>query len=985
MSRRPHRAPAGGRIDRSRIVTFTLEGRPLAGVAGDTLASALLANGISLVGRSFKYHRPRGFLGAGVEEPNGLFTVGRGARATPNLPGTLVELHEGLAASRQNGTPSVGFDLMAVNDLLSPLLGAGFYYKTFMGPLRGSWMFYERFIRRAAGLGVAPSGPDPDRYETRHAFADVLVVGAGPAGLAAARAAGEAGARVVLVEQDTLAGGGLLALSPEQPLERWREDALRALADLPEVQVLTRTTALGLYDGNTVALLGRSAHGEPDAAHGEAREWITTLRARAIVFATGAIERPLVFADNDRPGVMLASAAQAYRNRWAVSLGERVVLGTNNDSGWMTAAELARGGAELTLIEQRAAVTPALRAMAEEAGVRVHTGGLITRAIGSRAVRAAQFSTGSGRDVTLPCDLLCMSGGWSCSVHLGSHTGIKPVYRADIDSMVPGSLPEGQFAAGAANGTFSLAGAVREGVAAGQAAARHTGFGGARVQADAELPDTPYTVQPAVLPPPRRGKAFADFQSDVSTHDVQIAHEEGFVAVEHLKRYTALGMATDQGKTSNLNGMALMAAMRGQSPGGTTTFRPPWVPMSIGALAGRSTGQHFRPARRSPLHDWHVANGAVFTEAGPWLRPWYYRWAGDSPESAYLAEMHLVRETVGISDISSLGKIELHGPDVGEFLDRVYVNVFSSLAVGKARYGVMLNDDATVLDDGTCARLADTRWFLTTTTAQAGEVMSHLEFLLQTAWTDLRVQAVSVTDQYAGMSVAGPHSRKALELALPGHDVSDAALPHMGCLEITHEGVALKVLRLSFSGELAFEVYAPADRGIAVWEHILRAAAPLGIRPYGLEALASLRIEKGHVAGSMELDHRNTLDDLGLGRMASTRKAFIGQELRQRPGLQAPQRWSLVGLECLDPDKTLRGGAILFAAGDEIAGHGRGHITSVTWSVVLGKTIALGLYRGGLAHAGEEIICAYPLKGEQVRARIVSPVFIDPEGERLHA
>ena len=945
----------------------------------------MLANGISLAGRSFKYHRPRGFIGAGVEEPNGLFTVGRGARATPNLPGTLVELHEGLAASRQNGTPSVGFDLMAVNDLLSPLLGAGFYYKTFMGPLKGSWMFYERFIRRAAGLGVAPRAPDPDRYETRHAFTDVLVVGSGPAGLAAARAAGEAGARVILVEQDALAGGSLLALSPEQPLERWREQALNALAELPDVQVLTRTTALGLYDGNTVALLGRSAQGEPDAARGEAREWIITLRARAIVFATGAIERPLVFANNDLPGVMLASAVQAYRNRWAVALGERVVLGTNNDSGWTSAAELARGGAEVTLIEQRESVSSVLRALAEDARVRVHTGSVLTRAVGSRAVRAAQFSSGTGRDTTLPCDLVCMSGGWSCSVHLTAHTGIKPVYRAEIDSMVPGSLPPGQYAAGAANGAFSLAEAVREGAAAGQSAARHAGFAAFPGHADSDLPDAPYSVQHAVLPPARRGKAFVDFQSDVSTHDVQIAHQEGFVAVEHLKRYTALGMATDQGKTSNLNGMALMAALRGEAAGGTTTFRPPWVPMTIGALAGRSTGRHFRPTRRSPLHDWHAANGAVFTEAGPWLRPWYYRWAGDTPASAYIEEMRLVRGAVGISDVSSLGKIELQGPDVGEFLDRVYVNVFSSLPVGKARYGVMLNDDATVLDDGTCARLGDMRWFLTTTTAQAAEVMSHIEFLLQTAWTDLRVQAVSVTDQYAGMSVAGPHARQALELALPGHDVSASALPHMGCLEIEHEGIPLKVLRLSFSGELAYEIYASADHGIAVWEHILRAAAPLGIRPYGLEALASLRIEKGHVAGSMELDHRNTLDDLGLGRMASTRKAFIGQTLRQRAGLQAPERWSLVGLECLEADKTLRGGAILFAAGEDIAGHGRGHVTSVTWSVVLGKTIALGLYQGGLSHAGEEIVCAYPLLGEQVRARIVSPVFIDPAGERMHA
>ena len=988
MTRSAQRRPTGGRIDRSRPLAFTLEGRPLSGFAGDTLASALLANGIGLVGRSFKYHRPRGFLGAGVEEPNGLFTVGSGGRRTPNLPGTLVELHEGLIASRQNGTPSVDFDLMAINGLLSGLIGAGFYYKTFMGPLRGSWMFYERFIRRAAGLGSATREPDPDRYETRYRFTDVLVIGAGPAGLAAARAAAESGARVLLVEQDSLPGGSLLALSTDAPQERWRSAEVEALERLPGVEILQRTTAFGLYDGTMAALLTRHDQDMPDPARGAPREVLSSVCARAIVLATGALERPLVFADNDRPGVMLASAAQAYLNRWAVALGEQVVVATNNDSGWLSAAQLARSGAEVTVVEQRVNIDPALRNLAESAGLIVRTGSVVTRALGARAVRGARIATaGNTREQTLPCDLLCMAGGWSCTLHLAAHTGSKPVFRDDIDGFVPGILTAGHFAAGAVTGEFSLAQAVTQGAVAGAAAARHAGHAAPAQPVDATLPDEPWRMEPARAPLVRRGKAFVDFQSDVTTRDIEISRDEGFVSIEHLKRYTALGMATDQGKTSNLNAIGLMAGLRGQGAGAgmTTTFRPPYTPVSLGALAGRSVGHHFRPVRRSALHDWHAANGAVFIEAGPWLRPWYYRWAGDSPETAYIEEMRLVRTGVGISDVSSLGKIELQGPDVAELLDRVYVNAFASLPVGKARYGVMLNDDATVLDDGTTARFAPTRFFLTTTTAQAVEVMSHLEFLLQTAWTDLDVQATSVTDQFAGMSVAGPRSREALELALPGHDFSAAALPHMGCMEIEFDGVPLKVLRLSFSGELAYELYAPADCGTALWERILRAAAPLGIRPYGLEALASLRIEKGHVAGGMELDHRNTLDDLGLGRMASTRKPYVGRELRARPGLQDPQRWSLVGLECLEPGKTLRGGAILFAATDAIAGHGRGHITSVTWSVELGKTIALGLYQGGLAHVGEEVVCAYPLRNEQVRARIVSPVFLDPTGERMHA
>lgn len=993
MSDRPYRLPDGGRIARDRPLKFTLDGRPLSGFAGDTLASALLANGVTLIGRSFKYHRPRGFVAAGCEEPNGLVTLGEAGRTTPNVAATVVELQEGLSARRQNGTPSVDFDLMAVNSWLAPLLGAGFYYKTFMGPRRGSWMFYEPFIRRAAGLGRAVHERDPDRYETRYEFADVLIIGAGAAGLSAARVAGATGARVVLVEQDSLPGGQLLSRRIDDALEGWRAGTVRALESMTNVKILTRTTALGLYDGNMVAMLTRHASAQPDHARGEAREVLTSLCAKSIVFATGAIERPLVFGDNDRPGVMLASAAQTYLNRYAVAMGRRIVIATNNDSAWRCAAELARSGAAVTIVDQRTLIQAPLLAMAREADIAIKIGSVVTRALGRRAVQGARIATLEGsREGTLDCDLLCMSGGWSCTVHLTSHTGIKPAYRAEIDSFVPGAFATGHFGAGAVMGTFKPVEASREGAVAGALAARHAGCNappGAEFQgmpADASLPDLSYTLEPVrAAHPAVRGKAFVDFQSDVTTHDVAGAQAEGFESVEHLKRYTTLGMGTDQGKTSNINAIGLMSTLRGTgiAATGTTTFRPPYTPVSIGALAGRNTGHHFRPIRRSPLHEWHASHGAAFIEAGPWLRAWYYRWAGDDVASAYLKEMQAVRGAVGIADVSTLGKIDVQGPDAAEFLNRVYVNGFAKLPAGKARYGVMLNDDATVLDDGTTARFSATRYFMTTTTAQAGEVMSHLEFLLQTAWHELQVQLVSVTDEWAGMSVAGPKARAALELALPGHDFSDAALPHMGCRELLLDGAPLRVLRLSFSGELAYELYVPADRGARLWEMLIERAAPLGIQPYGLEALASLRIEKGHVAG-LELDHRTTLDDLGLGRMAGKDKAYVGRELRERAELKDPNRWSLVGIEGLNPGTRLRGGAILFASSDSISGHGRGYITSVTWSTVLGRFIALGLYQGGLAHQNEEIVCAFPLKNETVRARIVSPVFIDPKGERMH-
>jgi methylglutamate dehydrogenase subunit C len=987
MKSGPRRLPSGGRIDRTRPLNFSLDGRALRGFAGDTLASALLANGTTLVGRSFKYHRPRGFLSAGVEEPNGLFTIGTHARTTPNVAGTVSDLHDGLTAACQNGWPSVAFDLMALTSFAAPLLSAGFYYKTFMGPRRGSWMFYEKFIRRAAGLGRAVHLKDPDRYDTQHRFADVLVIGSGPAGLSAALTAARAGARVVLVEQDSLLGGTLASSRSDSAEESWRTEMAQTLRELPNVYMRCRTTAMGIYDGNTVALVERHDGKQPDPTRGEAREVVITLRVRAIVYATGAIERPLVFEDNDRPGVMLASAAQSYLNRFAVLAGGRIVIATNNDGAWHSGFDLAASGAEVTILDQRKAVDVELRQLARKSGVAVETEALLTRALGTRAVRGVSFRTSiSTPERQLPCDLVCVSGGWSPAVHLTSHTGIKPIFREDIDSYVPGAYAAGHFGAGAVSGTFSLSLSIKEGVEAGSNAARHAGFENQTL--DCPLPriaDRPYRVAPA-LPPlvSRRGKAFVDYQNDVTTRDLAIAHQEGFVSVEHLKRYTTLGMGTDQGKTSNINAIQAMAAHRGLDiPSvGTTTFRPPYTPVSIGALVGRNIGHQFRPIRRSPLHHWHVANRAVLIEAGPWLRPWYYQWAGDNVTSAYVAEMRLVRTSVGISDVSSLGKIDVQGPDAAVFLNRLYVNGFAKLSVGKARYGVMLNDDATVLDDGTTARLAQTRYFTTTTTAQAAEVMSRMEFLLQTAWVDLDVSVVSLTDEWAGMSVAGPKAREALELALPDLDLSDVNLPYMGCCEVQVAGVPLRILRLSFSGELAFELYVPADYGVALWEQLLTRAAPLGIRPYGLEALASLRIEKGHVAG-LELDHRNTLDDLGLGKMAAPDKAFVGRELRNRPALQAPARWSLVGLECLESQGRLRGGAILFAQGEPVAGHGRGYITSVTWSDELGKFIALALYQGGLKHEGSEVVCAYPLKGEQVRARIVSPMFIDKQGARL--
>jgi methylglutamate dehydrogenase subunit C len=963
------RTPSGGRINRLKPLGFTYNGKSLTGFEGDTIASALLANDEVIIGRSFKYHRPRGFLSSGVEEANGLFTLGEGSETAPNVIGTTTQLRGGMKVRSQNAWPSPAFDLMAVNSLAAPLFTAGFYYKTFMGPFKRSWMFYEPFIRKAAGLGAATEDKGTTRYDSTNSFCDVLVIGSGPAGFAAASTAGRAGAQVVLVEQDSEIGGSLLS-SKLDALEQWRETAV---AGQKTIRILTNATVQGLYDHNQAVIsLGTNR--------------LEIIEAKTIIHASGAFERPLVFNNNDKPGVMLASALRTYLNRYAVVPARRAVIATNNDSAYEAAFDLADAGVAVTMADLRNQPAGDLLAGAAQRGIAIFPNSEVADVIGGKQLQAVKL--GGRHAVTIECDVLGMSGGWNPVVHLTSHGGIKPAYHPAITSFVPGGFAEGQFGAGALMGRFGVQACIGDGISAAESALKHLGLNTSK--AAIALPvlreDRPYAIEDNWQPKAPAPKAFVDFQNDVTLSDIKQAHQEGYTSVEHLKRYTTSGMGTDQGKTSNINALAIMAAMRGVAiaEAGTTTFRPPFAPLTIGAIAGRTIGKHFRPTRRSPLHAWHEQNGAVFIEAGLWQRAWYYTWAGDKPETAYIKEMELVRAGVGIADVSTLGKIDVQGPDAAEFLNRIYVNGFAKLPIGKARYGVMLNDDGVVLDDGTTSRITDTQYYMTTTTAQAGEVMSWLEYLLQCHWTDLDVHVTSLTDEWGGMAVSGPKSREALALAFPDADMSNEALPYMGVKDISFGGTTVRLMRLSFSGELAYEVHCPANFAIALWDHIMHAASPLNIKPYGLEALASLRIEKGHVAG-LELDHRNTLDDLGLGKMASKEKPYVGKELRFRENLQSPERWSLVGLELLEPDKKLRGGSILFASTDEIKGHGRGYITSVTWSTELKKFIALGLYNGGLKHEGEEIIAAFPLKNELTRLKIVSPHFIDKEGARLHA
>jgi sarcosine oxidase subunit alpha len=1035
------RIPSGGRVDRSKPLRFAFDGKTYAGFQGDTLASALIANGVHLVGRSFKYHRPRGILSAGAEEPNALVTVTRGGgRETPNLRATQVELHEGLSASSQNRFPALGFDLGAVNDLLSPLLAAGFYYKTFMWP-RAFWSrVYEPAIRASAGLGKAPREADPDRYLHRYAHCDVLVVGAGPAGLAAAIAASDGGAKVILCDEQAEFGGSLLheasAAVDGKPASIWLAEAVAELSGRDGVTLLPRTTGFGYFADNFLGLVERVTDhvANPDPRLPRERLW--QIRAGQVVLATGAIERPLVFPENDRPGIMLADAARTYVNRYGVKPGTRAVVMTADDSAYRAALDLHRAGVaiaaicDLRLMSRSADVAAALAA-----GIAVWPGTSICGTHGRTRIRAAEIGgiERSGRvrgRERLDCDLLLMSGGWTPSVHLFSQSRGKLRFDDALEAFVPDRSAERERSAGGCRGTFDLAACIAEGYAAGEAVAKASGQRSrlrqvkpvsAKINGAAGFGDGPFPVPLRGIDPPATGtsggdgpgsysvasvpkpsggflgalphnrssywaKAFVDFQNDVTDKDLKLAAREGFRSIEHVKRYTTAGMATDQGKISNMNALAIVsdALDVGLPQVGLTTFRMPYTPVTFGALAGAARGDLFDPIRKTPMHDWAVSEGAVFEDVGLWKRARYFPRAGEDTDEAVARECRAVRSSVGVFDATTLGKIEIVGPDAAEFMNRLYTNSWTKLEPGRCRYGLMLSEAGFVMDDGVVGRLAADRFHVTTTTGGAPRVLHHMEDYLQTEFPDLKVWLTSTTEQWAVIAVQGPKAREVIAPLVEGIDIGKTAMPHMSVRVGRVCGVPARLFRVSFTGELGFEINVPARHGRAAWEAVCEAGKAHGITPYGTETMHVLRAEKGYVIVGQETDGTVIPSDLGLDwAVGKAKPDFVGKRSLTRPDMLRPDRKQLVGLLTLDPKIVLEEGAQIVADPNEpIPMTMLGHVTSSYWSANLDRSIALALISGGRERKGARLFV--PMPDGVIDVEVADPVFVDKAGERLN-
>ena len=988
-----------GYINRDKKISFTFNGKKYFGYEGDTLASALLANGIHLVGRSFKYHRPRGFFGAGVDEPNAKVQLYKGAKTEPNANATEVELVEGLIVKSQNCWPSVSFDFGEINNLFQKFFPAGFYYKTFMWPKSFWYKVYEPIIRKAAGLGVAPLKPDPDRYEHKYEYCDVLIAGSGPSGLASALAAAKNGARVILAEDKSRFGGSLLVdevTIGNKKGKEWADEAISQLKSMPNVIVKNRSQVFGYYDHNMMVMFEKTRDHIENPNKFTPRQKLWYIRAKEIVISTGSLERPLIFGNNDRPGILLSSAAKEYLKVYGVLVGRKPIIFTNNDSAYDTAIEFKKNGINPLVVDTRTNSDSSVISEAKNLNIDIKFFHGIANTKGHLKVNSAtigKFNSDKSSYENLEevsCDCICVSGNWTPTVHLSSQSGNKLKFNETIDAFIPSQSRQKESTIGSANGSFTLKQALEDGFNKGFELSNKITNKNSKSTAPTSNERSygehdKFWCMP--LPKNKHYKRFVDFQNDVAVSDIELAVREGFRSIEHVKRYTTLGMATDQGKTSNLNGLQLVSNIEGKivPEVGHTTFRPPYTAVTIGTIVGREVGKHYRPTRKSPMHEWHEKNNAVFVDAGLWLRPRYYKQDNESLEEAAKREANNVRKNVGVCDVTSLGKIDIKGPDTAEFLNRIYTNAWMKLPVGKARYGVMLREDGIVFDDGTTTRISENHFHMTTTTAQAVNVLAHLEYYLQVVWPELNVNVLSTTEQWAGAALAGPNSRELLSKLFPETNILNEALPFMGYKESDLFDVPARIFRISFSGELAYEINVESSYGTFMWEKIIEFGQEMNIEPYGTEALSTLRIEMGHVAGS-ELDGRTIPYDVSLEGMLSKKKDFIGKRSLTREAFLNPKREKVVGVIPLDKKTTIPEGSHLVKDGNASSPNPKlGHVSASCWSVEYNNPFSLAIIQDGKNRIGEKLYAVSPLNNKNIAVEIVSSHYVDPKGERVRS
>ncbi|MEL7229727.1 MAG: sarcosine oxidase subunit alpha [Pseudomonadota bacterium] len=984
----PFRVPGRGSRLGTKPVSFTFDGKTFEGVEGDTLASALIANGIHLMGRSFKYHRPRGIIGAGAEEPNALMQItragGNGARTEPNVRATMQEIFDGLEAESQNRFPTLNFDIGAVNNLLSPVFVAGFYYKTFKWPAAAWDKLYEPFIRHAAGLGKSPEKEDPDRYSNRYAHCDVLIIGGGAAGLTAARAAADEGQSVLLCDENAHMGGWMLSDTDiridGQSGPEWAAEQVKALRSQKNVRLLTRTTGFGYFQQNMVALAERvtdhMSRPDPDLP----RERLWQVRAKQVVLAQGAIERHMVFAGNDRPGIMLASAAQTLLNKYGVAVGKRTGVFTACDSAYAAAFDLAEEGLDVpVIVDYREEVAEDLRKQADALGIRIIPAAHVMKTSGKLRVNGMTVTTHDRRlEETFEIDALLMSAGWTPSLHLYSQSRGKPQWDEETQRFLPGESPQNCVSIGGCNGTDDLAEVFTE-------AAKAVGGKAKKVALEDDVPATGGMIG-ATGKSADEGKAFVDYQNDVTAKDISLAVREGMHSIEHVKRYTTNGMATDQGKLSNMHGLAIAAGKLGNSipEVGLTTFRAPYTPTTFGTFIAGNRNELFDVERKTPIHDWAVENGAEFEPVALWSRAWYFPRAGETMNEAVDRECQTVRKTAGVFDASTLGKIEIVGPDAAAFMDKMYTNGWSKLKPGRAKYGIMLREDGFIYDDGVVGKLSADRFHVTTTTGGAPRVLNMMEDYLQTEFPEMQVWLTSTTEQWATIAVQGPKAREIIEPLVSGADISAEKFPHMSVAECEVAGVPARLFRISFTGELGFEINVPADYGRALWEAIWERAEPMGACAYGTEAMHVLRAEKGYIIVGQDTDGTVTPQDAGLGwAIAKSKPDFVGRRGLKRPDLATQKgRRHLVGLKTKNPKTVLEEGAQIVADPEQSVPMTMiGHVTSSYWSGTLGHSIAMALVEDGHDRMGETL--HIPMPHETIEVEVTGTVFYDPKGEKL--